>query len=366
MDQKSKKRNPLLLGLVVLLGVTVLLCAATVGLWLHGRSAVNQEVEAPVLPQQEAVIPGRDTENLVEYQGKRYRYNENMRNILLMGIDSNQNPDSAAGEHDQADVVVLAALDLASDKMTLINLSRDTVCNIQVPDQNGELTRLLNTQLALSYAYGDGQYGSCEMTRDAVSNIFYGLPIQGYGAYYMNGIAQLNDAVGGVTVNVIDDFPFWALPECRNMLGGQDVTLTGEQAVAYIRCRLEEQVDANQLRMRRQKQYMLALIAKAKESVQENPATALTMSRQRRRDGVRACRCGCSRRSSSSQRCGPCTWGRFRGRASRQRDACCPWCAPCTQPCSRRPSSAPSGRTGTPSSDGGHAAWREHRSRTPG
>ena len=161
--------------------------------------------------------------------------------------------------------------------MTLISLNRDTICDIQLVDSRGNPTALMNTHLALSYAYGDGSHQSCQLTRDAVSNIFFGLPIQGYGAYYLSGVAELNDAVGGVTVTILEDYPFTYMRGHKNMIAGNTVTLKGIQAKSYIQCRLETQMDANSLRMKRQKQYMLALISQTKGMLKKNPAAVLSL-----------------------------------------------------------------------------------------
>lgn len=274
MEKKKQKRlSPLLIAFFILIGITLILCAAVFGLWFHGRNSLNQPAEAPALPQTQ--VSEEPSGDFVEYNGKRYRYNENMRNILLMGIDSAETPSDTAESHDQADVLVLAALDLASNQMTLISISRDTMCDMELLDENGNRTGLMHAQVALAYAYGNSQARSCEVCRDAVSNIFYGLPIHGYAAYYMSGIPELNHAVGGVTVNILDDYPFTNIAECANMYPGHDVTLTDKQALYYIRCRLSEPANANQLRMQRQKQYMLALISKAKQLVAENPTSLL-------------------------------------------------------------------------------------------
>lgn len=276
MRVRKTKLHPLLLVVLILILLALLLCSVVVGLWLYGRNSLNQSVQTPALPQQDST-PTPESANYIEYNGKRYQYNDDMVNILLMGIDSDENPENAAGNYDQADVLVLAALDLKANKMTLISLSRDIISDIELTDDDGESIGLMQTQLALAYAYGDGQHKSCQLTRNAVSNLFYGLPIQGYAAYYMNGIAELNDAVGGVTVTIIEDFPFSHQKIGKNMIEGHKVTLTGEQAVMYIRFRLEEQVDAHSLRMIRQKQYMLSLVSKAKELVISNPASILTL-----------------------------------------------------------------------------------------
>ena len=280
MEQK-KKLHPLLIAFIVLHVLMLTLCGVVFGLWYHGRSTINAPSEGPHLPEQEAQDEqDGQSASYLEYNGQRYVYNEDMRNILLLGIDSPLNPDEAAGSHDQCDVLVLAALDLKNNKMTLISLSRDIICDIELVDGSGEHIGLKKTHLALAYAYGDGQQGSCEVTRDAVSNIFYGLPIQGYGAYYLNGIETLNDAVGGVTVNLIWDYPF---PVCKGAerltkdLEGTDVTLNGLEARAYIQMRDENRVDSNELRMRRQKQYMISLLSKVKGTLSENPGALLKL-----------------------------------------------------------------------------------------
>ena len=280
MEQK-KKLHPLLIAVIMLLVLALGLIATVAGMWFYGKNAVKQTDTTPILPPQEnEQEQPEQTADVIEYNGKRYEYNTDMYNVLLLGIDSDDNPADAAGNYDQADVLVLAALNLRDNKMTLISLSRDIMCDIALTNSAGELTSTMNTQLALAYAYGDGQHRSCELTRDAVSNIFYGLPIQGYGAYYVNGIAELNDAVGGITVNLIYDYPFFVCTGAERLtaeLEGKDVTLTGLEAKAYIQMRPEEQADANELRMVRQKQYMLALISKAKSAIKENPASILKM-----------------------------------------------------------------------------------------
>ena len=281
-ERKRKKLHPLVLLVLVLVTLMVTLCAVVVGLWLHGRSEMNQSTQAPSLPRQPVVSAPEEPEedeprgDFVEYNGTRYRYNDQMRNFLLLGIDSDELPDEAQGSHDQADVLVLAALDMAAGTMTLINLDRDTICLMEQIYPDGSI-RLSETQLALAYAFGDGRHKSCELTRDAVSNIFYGLPIHGYAAYYMQGIGDLNDAVGGVTVKILGDYPFYQMAEFDMMREGNTVTLNSRQAITYIRARLETRTDANELRMQRQKQYMLALIQKVKDQLISNPASVLTL-----------------------------------------------------------------------------------------
>lgn len=270
-EEKTKRLSKPILALLILVGITVLLCLTVLGLWLRGRSQLTKTVAVPVIEESE-----REGYTIL-HDGKYYRYNENMCNILLLGIDAGGKPVDGTGDAQQADVLLLAALDLSANRMTLISIPRDTMCDMEIRDESGRSQGIAHAQLALSYAYGATLRQCCEMCRDTVSNLMGGLPIQSYAAFYMDGISVLNDAVGGVTVTVLDDYPFTHMPDCRNLIAGQEVTLNGVQANKYIRCRLEEQVDSNALRMQRQKQYMLALISQAKQLVKEQPGKALSL-----------------------------------------------------------------------------------------
>lgn len=297
MEHTKKKRSLPMMLFCILMGITLLLCVTVFILWFSGRSALMQHTTAPQLPpaetiqaepevQPEAPEPEAPAEESVlldsytlQYQGRQYRYNEDICNILLLGIDNYTIPTEPLpyGSDIQADLLVLASLDLRNQELTLISINRDTMCDIEVLDENGESLGFSRSQLALSYAYGDGLHRSCELTCQAVSNLFYGLQIHGYGAFYLNGIADLNDALGGVTLTIRGDYPFphWG-GVYSEMYEGNTLTLNGQQAYAYIRSRLETE-DGNLLRMQRQKQYMLALISQALDAIRENPGRILTL-----------------------------------------------------------------------------------------
>ena len=159
-ETKRKRRSPLLIALLILLGLTVILCATVFGLWVHGQHALNKDLGTPTLPDEE--LEDSDS-SIIKYQGKSYQYNTNMRNILLMGIDSEETPDKAVGsQYEQADVLVLAAMNPDTNQMTLISIPRDAMCDIQLVNANGDPLKLMHTQLALAYAYGNNRTESCE------------------------------------------------------------------------------------------------------------------------------------------------------------------------------------------------------------
>lgn len=276
-EKKQRKRMPLpLLLFIILIGITVLLCCTVLGIWLHGRSVMRSKiVSAPTINQGDDSVLDQYT---VEHNGKYYRYKEGMVNILFIGVDSDTKPGAPQpyGESNQADVVLLAALDTKNNEMQLISVSRDTMCDIAILDESGEVKGSANAQLALSFAYGDGLQTSASLCQEAVSHLFHGLQIDGYAAFYMGGIADLNNALGGVTVTVLDDYSFTHLPGCWNMAPGSTVTLTGEQAMRYVRVR-NGTTTGNDERMQRQKQYILAMIAQAKQLISGNPTKVVSL-----------------------------------------------------------------------------------------
>ena len=89
-----------------------------------------------------------------------------------------------------------------------------------------------------------------------MKNLLYNLPINGYLALSVDGIAEINDAIGGVTVTMTDadaqiDSEFQS---------GQAICLKGEKAETYVRYRDTEQFDSNSDRMRRQVSYITAMV----------------------------------------------------------------------------------------------------------
>lgn len=210
-------------------------------------------------------VDGADVQNngdLVIYKGHKYRYNENITSVLVMGVDREKvnSDEKYLKEHGagQADTMFVAALDTSSSKMSLISIPRDTMADIRTYNEKSKYTGTRNTQLCLAYAYGDGGELSCTNTVDAVSNVLYGIPIDSYVSINLSSISILNDAVGGVNVRVIGDLT-GVDPDLKE---GANVTLLGDQAETYVRTREHEPLDANLERMRRQQQYITAFIQK--------------------------------------------------------------------------------------------------------
>lgn len=210
-------------------------------------------------------------EGQIRYNGKIYQYKDNLMNILCLGIDSRDGiaKEKTPGKAGQADCVILAVLDDEAKTIQLINISRDSMVPVHVYATDGSFVEDRTEQLALQYAYGNGRDWSCQLMEQTVSELFYGLPIHGYCALSMNSIADLNDAVGGVTVTVPEDL---AVMQPKLFTAGDTVTLKGDLAYHFVHDRDYKSADiaSNNKRIARQKAYAVAFVNQLKQGMKED------------------------------------------------------------------------------------------------
>lgn len=285
--QKKKKRIFLIIFLVII-GIAAALAAAAFALWLSGRSAMNKENEAIVLPVfDEPEDDAREAENIEEPAAPRneildeytirrgdklYRQKKNVKTFLLLGIDkysTDEDADSKYRADARADLLMLAILDTDANRTSFLAIPRDTMCSLETYDKNGEYTGTARGQIALAYRYGDGGVESCALTADAVSGFLYNITINASAAVYLDGIGVINDAVGGVTLTPIESVEGIAKK-------GEEVTLDGYNAMRYVRSRdLTEY--GNLKRMDRQRQYFKALLKQLFAKVKADPSSVLNI-----------------------------------------------------------------------------------------
>lgn len=218
-----------------------------------------------------------DDPDLVWYGGKAYRYNEKLVTILFMGIDQRsaviEQREGVSGESGQADTIFLLVMDQKKNKMKVIGISRDTMTDIRTFDYKGNYLGESENHIGLAYAFGDGKETSCQYMVDAVSNLFYGIPINAYVALNMEAVIGINDAVGGVTVTVPEDLT----AADSGLVKGATVTLKGRQALMFMKWR-DTSVDfSNNQRMARQKQYMLSFMKQAIQALKTDVSLPITV-----------------------------------------------------------------------------------------
>jgi LCP family protein required for cell wall assembly len=173
--------------------------------------------------------------------------------MLVMGIDQS-GPAVDSGSYRNPGAVDVAMLLIFDEKMgdcSILYLNRDTMVQMPVLGLGGKEAGSVRAQLALAHTYGNGLEESCENTRRTVSDFLNGISIDYYVSMRMDAIAMLNDAVGGVTVLVEDDFS-----QVDSSIPKGLVTLRGEQALNFVRSRKDLGDQLNVSRIERQKTYI--------------------------------------------------------------------------------------------------------------
>ena len=105
----------------------------------------------------------------------------------------------------QSDGIFLIAQDTARHTLKILMSPRDTMTEMPITNKERTLHDTKITQLTMAYAYGDGREGSCENMVESVQKLLCGFTIDQYMAVDTTVVAQLNDAVGGVTVTIPTD-----------------------------------------------------------------------------------------------------------------------------------------------------------------
>ena len=195
-------------------------------------------------------------EGTITYNGKNYKYNANVKAYLFLGIDSDD-PVSAAPDYvsgGQSDAIFLLVDDPDNKKFSVVAVHRNTMTEIEIFDETGKSLGKQEGQICLQHGYGDGMKISCRLSEEAVSHLFYNIPISGYMSIQMGAIGYMNDAVGGVEVQVLDDLTDTG--RGVNLVKGTTVKLTADEAYVYLRSRDNDEFDSSSTRLERQKQWL--------------------------------------------------------------------------------------------------------------
>lgn len=257
---KLRVNMRVLKGMAVGLSVLMLLMAAA--LLLRNLDENQGQDTAPDVSSNaegsssSALEEAGDTRELTYYNGGWYARRNDLETVLLMGLDKYaETEESNYLNNEQSDFLMLLVINKETGACTPIQLNRDTMTKIQILGVRGDVAGTFTGQLALAHTYGSGERDSCLNTAEAVSNLLYGVGIDHYISITMDGVAILNDLVGGVEVEVMDDFSSID----STLVQGETVTLMGNHALTYVRTRGGLEDSSNLRRMERQRQYLIAL-----------------------------------------------------------------------------------------------------------
>lgn len=139
--------------------------------------------------------------------------------IALFGIDSDESRD---GLGERSDSIILLSVNPNTDKTVMVSVPRDTRAEIV---GNGTVEKI-------NHAYA---YGGPSMAKDSLENLM-DVPIDHYVSINMDGLKDLIDIVGGVTVTSNATFTV----KGNSYVKGLPYDMDGTEALAFTRSRYEE------------------------------------------------------------------------------------------------------------------------------
>ena len=223
------------------------------------ESTVLHKTEEPVV---------QETTKTITRDGVDYFPRQDITVMMVLGIDQ-YGPVASSNYYRNkgaADSIMLLVFDETAQDCTVLYLNRDTMLAMDVLGVRGEYAGTTYGQVALAHTYGTGLEDSCQNVKNTLMNFLHGMTIDYYVAMNMDAIPILNDAVGGVTVTVTDDFS-----KVNPTITMGELTLQGDQVIDYVRTRKDVGDQKNLTRMERQKGYvdgfLQALMAKEQEDI---------------------------------------------------------------------------------------------------
>ena len=216
------------------------------------------DVETPSADEKgNQIVKADNSGRVITYNGVSYQLNENLINIVFIGVDEGINRDNTAME--MSDAIYTMSIDTETGAMKILGVSRDTMADVDLYSDQGDFIETQKLQIAYSYAYAGGKVHGGENTTKSLSRLFYGLPLKNYFAINMKALVTLNDTIGGVTL--VSSMTFTSPIDGRTINEGETVTLHGKEADVYVRSRDTSKLDSNNERMQRQQEYIRAFMS---------------------------------------------------------------------------------------------------------
>ena len=138
-------------------------------------------------------------------------------NILLLGVDER------TGDKGRSDTMIVATLNPQTHSMLMTSIPRDT--RVEIPGRSGY------SKINAAYAYGDE-----ELAVETVEK-YLNIDIPYYVKMNMEGLADLVDAVGGITVNNDISWVDEGYYKKGYVYEKGNIFLDGPKAMGYVRMR---------------------------------------------------------------------------------------------------------------------------------
>lgn len=241
---------------VVLIGIVLLL-------------VMQERKKSTVVRQNKEMENGTEVEasatdySEIIYNGEKYTYNKDLKTILFLGIDKNQDDvdPEFTGTAGRSDCMILFLVNTKDNTAKMVAIPRESMTDVEIYSVDGQYLGMVNEQITLQYSYGDGGKKSCWLTKKTLSKMLKDIPIDAYMSMELDGIAAVTDLIGGVTITVPEDYTRID----QSFKQGETLNLKGDLAEKYVRKRDITEFASNEGRMERQNQFIRALVPQMKE-----------------------------------------------------------------------------------------------------
>lgn len=176
-------------------------------------------------------------------------------NVLLIGIDRNQEGGKSAGTDYHADVMMVLAINFKEKKVDMISLPRDTF--VHAPDVMDGVYKL-NASFNVGGGFAAKNNGGFQKVCDAAKYMLGGIPVDYYYAVDFESLVSIVDTIGGVDYNV--ESPDYTL----DGVAGQR-HMSGADVLYYMRVRKVGPDKGDKNRVNRQKKMLVAIFDKLKK-----------------------------------------------------------------------------------------------------
>lgn len=214
VQQKNGKKAYKVSLLII---ITLALCAGIYLLFVynHVKDTVDKNIQ--------------ETIKSIDNNPEKIKEGQESLNILLMGVDERTN------DIGRADTLVILSLNPKNDSMQLISIPRDTL----TPIYGKEVEDKINHSYVHGYTINNSKAEGINTSVATVEN-FLNIELDYYVMMNMEGLPDLVDAVGGITVdNPLEWYDEGYYKKGYHYEKG-NISLNGPQAIGYVRMRKED------------------------------------------------------------------------------------------------------------------------------
>lgn len=207
--RKKRKRRRLRKWVKITLTLLFLITAATItyifSIYNHAKTTVTEEMNINLNS-----IDDKKTKSKIE--------NKEIINVLLLGVDERQEVEGS-----RSDTIILMSLDPKKEKLTMVSIPRDTRTVMAKKGKKDKINAVFS-------------YGGPDMAIETVEN-FLDIDLDYYVQINIEGLADLVDAIGGISVNnEIEWYDEGFYKQGYHFKKGK-IQLDGAKTIGYVRMR---------------------------------------------------------------------------------------------------------------------------------